>query len=151
MAGFSSNVTLSITGLPDGITSSLQPTTKIDPLNGIASPVTLSVSVPTTKSVSSYTFSIVGTADNGPVVTERANIKVQQKTGGNMGNPLDMEKDSSGHLLIIDAENCQVQKFGENGTFIDAYGSCGNGDLEFDFEHASGDPCLLYTSPSPRD
>ncbi|MDC0036340.1 NHL repeat-containing protein [Nitrosopumilus sp.] len=140
MAGFSSNVTLSLTGLPEGITSSLQPTTEIDPLNGIASPVTLSVAVPVTQSVSSYTFSIIGTAENGVVVTERANIKVQQKTGGNMGNPLDMEKDADGHLLIIDAENCQVQKFGENGTFIDAYGSCGTGDLEFDFEHGSGDP-----------
>lgn len=140
MSGFSSNVTLSLTGLPDGITSSFQPTALVDPLNGIASPVTLSISVPSTKAVSSYTFSITGTAEDSTIVTERANIKVQKKTGGNMGNPLDMEKDSDGHLLIVDAENCQIQKFGENGTFIDAYGSCGTGNLEFDFEHSSGDP-----------
>jgi tripartite motif-containing protein 71 len=43
-------------------------------------------------------------------------------------SPTGLAVDSSGNIYIADTDNCQIQKFDSNGTFIAKWGSQGSGD-----------------------
>jgi len=49
--------------------------------------------------------------------------------------PIDVAVDSSGNIYALEYFRCRVVKYNSSGTFISAFGSCGEGDNQFQTPH----------------
>ncbi len=94
--------------------------------------------------------SVAVAADGTVYVTDMANHRVQYfspageflgawgsrgrgdgQFGRRYGGPGDVAVGPTGNVYVIDADNCRVQRFGADGIFRGAWGSCGTGDGQF--------------------
>jgi len=50
---------------------------------------------------------------------------------GQFGSALAIAADLSGHVYVVDCDNCRVQKFTEDGKFLAKWGTKGGGDGQF--------------------
>ena len=67
--------------------------------------------------------------------------------------PIDVAVDSSGNIYALEYFRCRVVKYNSSGTFIRAFGSCGEGDNQFQTPYQitiSGSEIFIANSGSDK-
>jgi sugar lactone lactonase YvrE len=66
--------------------------------------------------------------------------------GGQFHGPLGIGVDAGGNMYVSDSGNWRVQKLGPDGTFIDQWRNCLDGDPPCQFADAGSDPGQFFNS-----
>ncbi|MDA1284113.1 MAG: PilC/PilY family type IV pilus protein, partial [Proteobacteria bacterium] len=64
------------------------------------------------------------------------NWALNSSSASSLDHPIDVAVDSSGNIYVLEYFRCRVVKYNSSGTFIKAFGSCGQGNDQFLYPHA---------------